>query len=137
MTRKKLNFFKGILEKQRAEILRQFAHTHRDYREMAEAAPDVLDRATIDGSKELAAFFEHEGNQRWFEINTALAKIESRDYGFCEECGEPIDEERLQAMPTAALCLDCQKSFEAQQGQGSARAAGISGEMWEEEYWGD
>ena len=41
------------------------------------------------------------------EIDRALAKIEAGTYGFCEQCGDPIPEARLQALPYAALCVSC------------------------------
>jgi DnaK suppressor protein len=137
MTRKQLNSYKKVLQAQRAEILRAFARDHRDYKEAAEVAADLFDRATIDDSREFAAYLQHGESQRWYEINTALARIESGDYGRCEECGQPISEERLKAVPTAALCVVCQKNFEAQQAVSSFGAARISDELWEREYLGD
>ena len=41
------------------------------------------------------------------EIDRALAKIEAGTYGYCEQCGDPIPEPRLQALPYAALCVSC------------------------------
>ncbi|HEX6393206.1 MAG TPA: TraR/DksA C4-type zinc finger protein [Acidimicrobiales bacterium] len=41
------------------------------------------------------------------EIDRALAKIEAGTYGFCEQCGDPIPDARLQALPYAALCVSC------------------------------
>lgn len=41
------------------------------------------------------------------EIDRALAKIEAGTYGLCEQCGRPIPEARLQALPYAALCVSC------------------------------
>lgn len=41
------------------------------------------------------------------KIDHALARIESGDYLECESCGEPIGEERLKALPTSVLCIDC------------------------------
>ncbi|HEX4864609.1 MAG TPA: TraR/DksA C4-type zinc finger protein [Acidimicrobiales bacterium] len=41
------------------------------------------------------------------EIDRALAKIEAGTYGYCEQCGDPIPEARLQALPYAALCVTC------------------------------
>ncbi len=137
MTRKQLQFYKNLLEKQRSEILRELAHEHRDYREMTEVAADLYDRATIDGSKEISALLAHEDNQRWLAINAALAKIETGDYGLCDGCGLPIDDERLRALPTAAFCLSCQKKYEAQQSGADSGAVRISEEKWEENYWGD
>jgi DnaK suppressor protein len=41
------------------------------------------------------------------EIDRALEKIEAGTYGYCEQCGQPIPEARLQALPYAALCVSC------------------------------
>ena len=45
-------------------------------------------------------------------IDVALSKIESGDYGFCEQCGEEISEKRLQFDPTVPYCLDCKSKLE-------------------------
>jgi len=138
MTRKQLSFYKKLLEKERAAILRELAHEHRDYREApAEMPSDVYDRATIDGSKEIAAMLQHEDSQRWLAINTALAKIESGEYGLCDVCGQPINEARLQVVPTAAFCLKCQKSHEARLGEPASDGVRIDDEKWEDNYLGD
>jgi len=138
MTRRQLNFYKKLLGKERAEILRELAHEHRDYRETTMEVPsDVYDRATIDGSKEIAAMLQHEDSQRWLAINAALAKIESGEYGLCDVCGEPINEARLEAVPTAAFCLRCQKSHEARQGGVDSAGVRIDDEKWEDNDWSD
>ena len=41
------------------------------------------------------------------EIDDALKKLDTGDYGRCEECGQPIAEARLEAMPGARLCIVC------------------------------
>ena len=46
------------------------------------------------------------------DISKALARIESGDYGYCEECGEEIAEKRLQINPTAIYCIECSSKFE-------------------------
>ena len=43
------------------------------------------------------------------EVDRGLDKIASGSYGVCERCGNPIDPERLEAIPWAALCIDCKK----------------------------
>lgn len=137
MTRKQLLSYKKLLEKQRSEILRELAHEHRDYREVDEVASDLYDRATIDGSKEIAALLAHEDSQRWLAINAALGKIESGEYGQCDECGQPIDAARLQAVPTAAFCLRCQRNYEERVRENGSGGVMISDEKWEENYLGD
>lgn len=46
------------------------------------------------------------------EVEHALRKIASGEYGRCEECGEEIDPERLEAMPYVRLCISCQSRAE-------------------------
>ena len=41
------------------------------------------------------------------DIDDALAKIDDGSYGLCEQCGDPIGEARLEAMPAARLCMTC------------------------------
>jgi DnaK suppressor protein len=43
------------------------------------------------------------------DVDRALAKIAAGTYGTCERCGQPIGEERLDAIPWALLCIDCKK----------------------------
>lgn len=43
------------------------------------------------------------------EVNKALERIEEGTYGICTNCGKPIQAERLEALPSAALCINCQR----------------------------
>ena len=52
--------------------------------------------------------------ERIRQIDDALKKIDSDDYGFCESCGEPISFERLQVRPESTLCIRCQTIQEQQ-----------------------
>ncbi|MFN2504479.1 MAG: TraR/DksA C4-type zinc finger protein [Acidimicrobiales bacterium] len=54
------------------------------------------------------------------DIERALERLNDGTYGVCEACGRPIDEDRLEAVPAARLCLDDQAAAERQ-----ARAGGI------------
>ena len=47
------------------------------------------------------------------DISKALARIDSGDYGYCEECGEQIAENRLLIKPTALFCIECSTKLEA------------------------
>jgi DnaK suppressor protein len=46
------------------------------------------------------------------QIETALARIESGDFGICEECGQSIPAERLKVLPYAVTCIDCKRNLE-------------------------
>ncbi|HSE24697.1 MAG TPA: TraR/DksA C4-type zinc finger protein, partial [Pyrinomonadaceae bacterium] len=50
------------------------------------------------------------------EIDEALGRIEDGTHGQCSQCGKPLDEERLKAMPTAKYDAECQSAIEAVQG---------------------
>jgi RNA polymerase-binding protein DksA len=72
---------------------------------LAEAATGTLDREidyTLEGNSE----------QVIQQIDEALARIDAGTFGTCTRCGRPIAEERLEARPWAALCIDCQRLLE-------------------------
>jgi RNA polymerase-binding protein DksA len=50
------------------------------------------------------------------DLHHALARVKEGTYGTCENCGNPINPERLEALPTATLCLDCAQQQEANAG---------------------
>ncbi len=47
------------------------------------------------------------------QIEAAIARIAAGDYGTCEQCGKPINPERLEAVPYATLCIACQSASDA------------------------
>jgi DnaK suppressor protein len=51
------------------------------------------------------------------KIEETIAKIESQDYGYCESCGVEIGLKRLEARPTATLCIDCKTLDELREKQ--------------------
>jgi RNA polymerase-binding protein DksA len=69
---------------------------------LAETASVTLDRE-IDYS------LEENAENVLSAIDAALKKIEAGTFGRCARCGQPIAEERLEAMPHAALCIDCKR----------------------------
>jgi RNA polymerase-binding protein DksA len=69
---------------------------------LAETASATLDRE-IDYS------LEDNAGHVLAEIDAALERIEDGTYGICETCGEPISEERLEAIPYTRQCIDCKR----------------------------
>lgn len=72
--------------------------------------PADLASETFEREKDLAL----EGNIQDLldKVNTALEKIEDNTYGLCDSCGVEINPNRLEALPWASLCLDCQDRLE-------------------------
>ena len=75
---------------------------------------DLCDWAASDMEAEYVYMISERLRQKLFLIEEALDAIENGDYGFCEECGEPINEKRLLLRPFALLCVRCQSEFERQ-----------------------
>lgn len=70
------------------------------------------DESRVDVGKETDFQVMSMRSKELKQIKEALSKIESGEYGFCEECGSPIRFERLKAMPFAQLCRACQEEAE-------------------------
>ena len=77
--------------------------------------PDPADRATIEEEHALELRTRDRERKLLKKVEQALARIESGDYGWCEETGEPIGLNRLIARPTANLSLEAQERRELRQ----------------------
>jgi len=72
----------------------------------------LAETATVTLDREIDYTLEENAEQVLQEIDGALKRIESGEYGTCARCGKPIGEERLEARPWAALCIDDQRAQE-------------------------
>jgi len=74
--------------------------------------PDIADRATMESGRNFALLMRERDRMALAGIREALSRIESGEYGVCEECGEDIAVARLKAQPMATLCVSCQSRRE-------------------------
>ena len=72
----------------------------------------LADTATETYDRELDYTLEENSEHVLAEIDGALKRIEEGTYGVCSNCGKPIPEARLEALPWATLCIDCQRERE-------------------------
>jgi DnaK suppressor protein len=85
-----------------------------------EIAPDIVDErkseleesAQLDRIISVDNHLEQRGQKTLREIEVALERLATGSYGICHSCGEEIGSARLQALPTAILCIDCAKDRE-------------------------
>jgi DnaK suppressor protein len=70
------------------------------------------DVATATFDREMASTLEDNSTHVLGEIDGALARIDAGTFGTCQACGHPIDEERLEALPWATLCIDDRRKQE-------------------------
>ena len=77
---------------------------------------DSVDMSLQDVNREIAFRLGERESQRVADIDQALMRIDEGTYGQCARCGKPIDERRLEALPTARYDAACQAEIEANQG---------------------
>lgn len=110
-----LEFFKRLLQGLREDLLKSAGETTEHLREDTLLVPDPADRATIEEEHALELRTRDRERKLLKKIEQALARIDSGDYGWCEETGEPIGIGRLLARPTATLSLEAQQRRELKQ----------------------
>lgn len=76
---------------------------------------DIYDIASSERERELSLMLGDRDRNKLSEIEDALEKIEDGTYGECEECGDPIEEGRLKALPFTRVCVECQSRLEREQ----------------------
>ncbi|MBI5970155.1 MAG: TraR/DksA family transcriptional regulator [Deltaproteobacteria bacterium] len=76
---------------------------------------DIYDIASNERERELNLTFGDRDREKLSEIDDALERIKEGSYGACEECGEPIAEKRLKALPFTRVCVECQSKTEREQ----------------------
>ena len=74
---------------------------------------DSSDFSVMDFNQDLALSLGARESQMVADIDQALLRIREGSYGLCARCGKPIDEKRLEAMPTARYDAACQALIEA------------------------
>lgn len=114
MNATQLDFFRQKLLTLKEDILKNASETTEHLRENI-LVPDPADRATIEEEHALELRTRDRERKLLKKVEQALARIESGDYGWCEETGEPIGLNRLIARPTANLSLEAQERRELRQ----------------------
>ena len=115
MNDKQLEFFRVKLQMLKDDLLSNAGETTEHLREDTSIVPDPADRATIEEEHALELRTRDRERKLLKKISQSLGRIESGEYGFCDETGEPIGLGRLIARPTATLSLEAQQRRELKQ----------------------
>lgn len=94
---------------------------------------DSIDLAQAAFSRELFYALREKDAALYRSIRAALERIENQTYGYCASCGCHINRKRLDALPWAELCLDCQEANESQHDELKSDSAGCESEVFEED----
>jgi len=115
MNDKQIDFFRAKLTALKEGVLSNAGETTEHLREDTSIVPDPADRATIEEEHALELRTRDRERKLLKKIMQSLARLDSGDYGYCDETGEPIGLGRLIARPTATLSLEAQQRRELKQ----------------------
>lgn len=109
MDKRKLKTYRNKLLERREGLVGQVAAAEMRNRDRdAEATQDPADMAANTYTKEVLISMSDNDRTMLNLIDEALKRTEVGDYGLCVNCGEPVPEKRLEAVPWAKYCLRCQ-----------------------------
>ena len=117
MNEKQQEHFKLILKAWRMELMEEVDRTVSHMKDEAANFPDPSDRATQEEEFSLELRTRDRERKLIKKIDKTLIRIEEDDYGFCDQCGIDIGVRRLEARPTAELCVDCKTLDEIREKQ--------------------
>ena len=117
MSSRQLAHFRNILETLKAELMHDIERTVHTMQDEATVFADPNDRASQE--TDIAIELRNRDRERKLikKIEDTIALIESGDYGYCSGCGVDIGIKRLEARPTATLCIDCKTLEEVREKQ--------------------
>ena len=107
-----VEYFRQKLLAWKKSLLNQSQDTLEDLRQGGLNQPADIDRASMETDKALDLRTKDRARKLISKINDALKRIEDGTYGYCEETGEPIGLERLEARPVATLSIEAQERHE-------------------------
>ena len=110
MDKKKVDIYRKRLLAKHAELLRSVTKSEQDGREAdEEATQDIADKAANSYTKEFL-FYQSDENRRVLQlVNEALDRVKDGTYGQCVACEEEVQQKRLEAVPWARHCIECQE----------------------------
>lgn len=117
MSKSQLNHFRTILNEWKTELSQDIDRTVHTMQDELTSYADPNDRASQESDMALELRNRDRERKLIKKIDDTLRNIESQDYGYCTGCGEEIGLKRLEARPTATLCIDCKTLDEIREKQ--------------------
>ncbi len=117
MSAQQIEHFRGLLGNWKHELLDEVERTVHHMQDEAANFPDPNDRASQESEFALELRTRDRERKLIKKIDESILMLDSGDYGFCEVCGIEIGIRRLEARPTANLCIDCKTLDEIREKQ--------------------
>ncbi|MGQ8365934.1 RNA polymerase-binding protein DksA [Glaciecola sp. 1036] len=112
-----MTHFRKILNAWRVQLREEVDRTVHHMQDEAANFPDPVDRAAQEEEFSLELRTRDRERKLIKKIEKTLKRIEEDDFGFCDSCGIEIGIKRLEARPTADLCIDCKTMAEIKEKQ--------------------
>ena len=107
MNEEQVEHFRNILLTWKKELMEEVDRTVHHMQDDAANFPDPNDRATQESEFSMELRARDRERKLIKKIEESMQNLENEDYGYCEACGVEIGVKRLEARPTATLCIDC------------------------------
>ena len=117
MNSKQLAHFKKMLEEMKRGLSQDIDRTVHTMQDEATIFADPNDRASQESDMSLELRNRDRERKLIKKIDETIVKIDAGEYGYCESCGVEIGLKRLEARPTATLCIDCKTLDEIREKQ--------------------
>jgi DnaK suppressor protein len=117
MNDRQVEHFRQILLAWKRQLMEEVDGTVHHMRDDAANFPDPNDRATQESEFAMELRTRDRERKLIKKIEEALAQLDAGEYGYCEACGVEIGIRRLEARPTASLCIDCKQLEEIREKQ--------------------
>ena len=113
MDKKRLDYYKKKLVARREELMRTIARTEEEGRQADDdQTVDLADKAANSYTKEFLFGMTNTDRTILNMIDEALKRIKQNEYGLCANCQEEMQQKRLEAVPWAKHCINCQEKTE-------------------------
>ena len=112
MNEMQLEYFRQKLLYWKKSLIGQSKDTLDDLKQGGLNQPDQIDRASLESDKALELRTRDRARKLISKIDEALKRIEDGSYGYCEETGDPIGLDRLEARPVTTLSIEAQERHE-------------------------
>ncbi|MEM0953368.1 MAG: RNA polymerase-binding protein DksA [Pseudomonadota bacterium] len=117
MSERMRDHFRGMLLNWKSELMEEVDRTVSHMKDEAANFPDPADRATQEEEFSLELRTRDRERKLIRKIDSTIDRIDADDYGYCDACGIEIGVKRLEARPTATLCIDCKTLDEIKEKQ--------------------
>ena len=117
MSARQLAYFRKMLEEMKHDLSQDIDRTVHTMQDEATIFADPNDRASQESDMSLELRNRDRERKLIKKIEETIGRIDSGEYGYCDSCGVEIGLKRLEARPTATLCIDCKTLDELRERQ--------------------